>query len=134
MRSGVRRFIPLLGIQRSSSSGCCILSRIFRAHFSIFRKTHKTMEQQTRVQMPSDIDAAPVGKYQQVASITPIRTRSMSTNSYENDGPSKEITDKQQELFRMKHNVHESRSPLSAAASPHKIGQKAIVMPKAMAI
>ncbi|OQS01588.1 hypothetical protein ACHHYP_00557 [Achlya hypogyna] len=94
------------------------------------------METQTPVTMPSDIDTAPIGKHARRVSVTPIRTRALSTNSYETtEAGNKEISDEQQDLFRKKHDVHDKVSPTHVImASPHKIGQKAIVMPKAMAL
>ncbi|EQC31805.1 hypothetical protein SDRG_10594 [Saprolegnia diclina VS20] len=95
------------------------------------------METQTPVKMPSDIDSAPIGKHQ-APTVAPIRTRSLSINSYDTVDTPKAISDEQQEAFRKKHDVHDeapkAHSPahIVSAVSPHKLGQKAIVMPKAM--
>ncbi|RHX98013.1 hypothetical protein DYB36_012416 [Aphanomyces astaci] len=60
------------------------------------------------------------------------------SNSYDTSfsGLSKDISDDQQDLWRKKQEVEDFRvaSPQSSAKSPHNTGQKAIRMPKAMAI
>ncbi|CAK4070350.1 unnamed protein product [Aphanomyces euteiches] len=64
--------------------------------------------------------------------------RRTKSNSYDTSTPglSKDISDDQQELLRKKQDVLDigAMSPVQSTKSPHSTGQKAIKMPKAMAI
>ncbi|ETW02312.1 hypothetical protein H310_05859 [Aphanomyces invadans] len=68
----------------------------------------------------------------------PAQSRRSKANSYDTSflDMSKGISDDQQDLLRKKQEVVDVclASPLSTTTSPHSTGQKAIRMPKAMAI